>query len=439
VRNLFEALQERLGKVLREITGKGRLTEKNIADAVKQVKLSLLEADVNYKVVKEFVDKVKERVIGDEVLRSFTPEQQFIAAIRDELIELLGKERSKLQFTHRPSYVMLVGLQGSGKTTTAAKLAKRLKSEGMRPLLVAADVYRPAAIDQLEQLGDTIEVPVVTGNRKEPEKIVKEAMETAINRNHDVVILDTAGRLHVDEEMMKELEKLKEIVQPDEILMVVDAMAGQDAVNSAKAFDERLDLTGFVVTKMDGDARGGVILSIHYVTGRPIKFVGVGEKVDALEPFYPDRVAGRILGMGDVLSLIDRLEASMDAEKMKKMESKLKKLEFDLDDFREQLVQFKKMGSLAEIMGMVPGAPKVDMAKGEENMKKALAILDSMTPQERRNPKIINHSRKLRIARGSGTSVSDVNRLLKNYEDFRKMLKQFKSNRRLFKKFGFNI
>jgi len=439
VKDLFEALQERLGKILREITGKGRLTEKNIADAVKQVKLSLLEADVNYKVVKEFVDKVKDRVVGEEVLRSFTPEQQFIAAIRDELIELLGKERSKLQLTHRPSYVMLVGLQGSGKTTTAAKLAKRLKSEGMRPLLVAADVYRPAAIDQLEQLGDIIEVPVVTGDRKEPEKIVKEAMEIATNRNHDVVILDTAGRLHVDEGMMKELEQLKEIVQPDEILMVIDAMAGQDAVNSAKTFDERLDLTGFIVTKMDGDARGGVILSIHYVTGKSIKFVGVGEKIDALEPFYPDRVASRILGMGDVLSLIDKLEASMDAEKMRKMESKLKKLEFDLDDFREQLVQFKKMGSLAEIMSMVPGAPKVDMAKGEENMKKALAILDSMTPQERRNPKIINHSRKLRIARGSGTSVSDVNRLLKNYEDFRKMLKQFKSNKRLFKKFGLNI
>ncbi|HCZ06321.1 MAG: signal recognition particle subunit [Thermotogota bacterium] len=436
---MFEALQERFGKVIKNLTGKGRLTEKNIADAVRQVKLSLLEADVNYKVVKDFIERVKSRVLGEEVLKSFTPEQQFIAAIRDELIGLLGGEQRRLNLVHRPSYIMLVGLQGSGKTTTAAKLAKKLKKEGLRPLLVAADVYRPAAIDQLEQLGKVIEVPVVTGDRKNPEKIVKEAQEIAVNRNHEVVILDTAGRLHIDDEMMEELSRVKELVRPDEILMVVDAMAGQDAVNSAKVFDERLDLTGFIVTKMDGDARGGVILSIHYVTGKPIKFVGVGEKIDDLEPFYPDRVASRILGMGDVLSLIDKLEASMDAEKMKEMESKLKRLEFDLNDFREQLIQLKKMGSLAEVMSMIPGAPSVDAVKGEENMKKALAILDSMTPQERRNPRIINHSRKLRIAKGSGTTVNDVNRLLKNYEEFQKMMKQFKSNRRLLRKFGLNI
>lgn len=436
---MFEALQERFGKVIKNLTGKGRLTEKNIADAVKQVKLSLLEADVNYKVVKDFIERVKNRVLGEEVLKSFTPEQQFIAAIRDELIELLGGEQRRLNLVHRPSYIMLVGLQGSGKTTTAAKLAKKLKKEGLRPLLVAADVYRPAAIDQLEQLGKVVEVPVVTGDRKSPEKIVREAQEIAVNRNHEAVILDTAGRLHIDDEMMEELSRVKELVRPDEILMVVDAMAGQDAVNSAKVFDERLDLTGFIVTKMDGDARGGVILSIHYVTGKPIKFVGVGEKIDDLEPFYPDRVASRILGMGDVLSLIDKLEASMDAEKMKEMESKLKRLEFDLNDFREQLIQLKKMGSLAEVMSMIPGAPSVDAVKGEENMKKALAILDSMTPQERRNPRIINHSRKLRIAKGSGTTVNDVNRLLKNYEEFQKMMKQLKSNRRLLRKFGLNI
>ena len=433
---MFENLKEKLGKVLKNISGKGRLTEKNVEEAVKQVKLSLLEADVNYKVVKEFISRVKEKALGVEVLQSFTPEQQFIAILRDELVRILGEKKEDLKLVHRPSYVMLVGLQGSGKTTTAAKLATFLKKSGRRPLLVAADLRRPAAVEQLIHLGNRVNVPVVVGDRKDLFKIVAEAKETAESRNHDVVILDTAGRLHIDDALMEELAKLKELLEPDEILMVVDAMVGQDAVNSARRFDEILDLTGFIVTKLDGDARGGVILSIRYITGKPVKFVGVGEKLDALEPFYPDRKASRILGMGDVLSLIDKIQQQMDAEKMKKMEEKFLKVKFDLEDFLEQLREFRKLGSMAEILEMIPGMPKVDLARSEEELKKTEAIICSMTKEERRNPRIIDYSRKRRIARGSGTTIQDVNRVLKSYETLKVMMKRLKKGRGLFKKFG---
>jgi len=448
---MFENLKEKLGKVLKNISGKGRLTEKNVEEAVKQVKLSLLEADVNYKVVKEFISRVKEKALGAEVLQSFTPEQQFIAILRDELVRILGEKKEDLKLVHRPSYVMFVGLQGSGKTTTAAKLAVFLKKSGRRPLLVAADLRRPAAVEQLIHLGNRVNVPVVVGDRKDLFKIVAEAKETAESRNHDVVILDTAGRLHIDDALMEELAKLKELLEPDEILMVVDAMVGQDAVNSARRFDEILDfqgfigfkntinildLTGFIVTKLDGDARGGVILSIRYITGKPVKFVGVGEKLDALEPFYPDRIASRILGMGDVLSLIDKIQQQMDAEKMKKMEEKFLKVKFDLEDFLEQLREFRKLGSMAEILEMIPGIPKVDLARSEEELKKTEAIICSMTKEERRNPRIIDYSRKRRIARGSGTTIQDVNRVLKSYETLKVMMKRLKKGRGLFKKFG---
>ncbi|MCD6462576.1 MAG: signal recognition particle protein [Thermotogae bacterium] len=433
---MFENLKEKLGKVLKNISGKGRLTEKNVEEAVKQVKLSLLEADVNYKVVKEFISRVKEKALGAEVLQSFTPEQQFIAILRDELVRILGEKKEDLKLVHRPSYVMFVGLQGSGKTTTAAKLAVFLKKSGRRPLLVAADLRRPAAVEQLIHLGNRVNVPVVVGDRKDLFKIVAEAKETAESRNHDVVILDTAGRLHIDDALMEELAKLKELLEPDEILMVVDAMVGQDAVNSARRFDEILDLTGFIVTKLDGDARGGVILSIRYITGKPVKFVGVGEKLDALEPFYPDRIASRILGMGDVLSLIDKIQQQMDAEKMKKMEEKFLKVKFDLEDFLEQLREFRKLGSMAEILEMIPGMPKVDLARSEEELKKTEAIICSMTKEERRNPRIIDYSRKRRIARGSGTTIQDVNRVLKSYETLKVMMKRLKKGRGLFKKFG---
>ena len=424
---MLEGLQEKLSKVFRSISGKGRLTEKNISDAVRQVKLSLLEADVNYKVVKDFINSVKEKALGEEVLKSFTPEQQFIKIIRDELIRIMGERSEDLHLVKKPSPIMIVGLQGSGKTTTCAKLANYLKKDGKKPLLVAADVYRPAAIDQLVKLGNQIGVEVFTGDRKNPEKIVEEAMERAKDE-FDVMIVDTAGRLHIDEEMMEELVRIKEILKPDEILLVVDAMMGQDAVNSAKVFDEKLDLTGFIVTKLDGDARGGVILSISYVLGKPVKFIGVGEKVDALEKFHPDRMASRILGMGDVLSLIEQLEKEVDREQMEKVAKKFIQAEFTLEDFLEEIKQIKKMG-IDKIIEMLPAqlrSPEMDLAAGEKELKKIEAIINSMTPEERRKPWIIDYSRKKRIAKGSGTTVQDVNKLLKSYDEMKKMMKRFK-------------
>ena len=431
---MLERLQEKLSKIFKSISGKGRLTEKNISEAVRQVKLSLLEADVNYKVVRDFINSVKEKALGEEVLKSFTPEQHFIKIIRDELTRIMGERAADLKLSKRPSPVMLVGLQGSGKTTTAAKLANYLKKEGKRVLLVAADVYRPAAIDQLEKLGKQIGVEVFTGDRKNPERIVREALEVAKDE-YDVMIVDTAGRLHIDEEMMEELVRIKEILQPDEILLVVDAMMGQDAVNSAKVFDEKLDLTGFIVTKLDGDARGGVILSISYVLKKPVKFIGVGEKVDALEKFHPDRMATRILGMGDVLSLIEKMERELDREKMEETAKRFLQAEFTLEDFLDQIHQIKKMG-IDRIIEMLPAqlrTPDMDLASSEKELKKIEAIINSMTPEERRKPWIIDYSRKKRIARGSGTSVQDVNKLLKSYEEMRKMMKRFKKGRLPFK------
>ncbi|HBT38522.1 MAG: Signal recognition particle protein [Thermotoga sp. 50_1627] len=423
---MFETLQEKLLKIFKTITGQGRLTEKNINEAVRQVKLSLLEADVNYKVVKEFIEKVKQKALGEEVLKSFTPDQQFIKIVRDELINIMGRANAPLELKHYPSVIMLVGLQGSGKTTTAGKLALHLRKQGRSPMLVSADTYRPAAIEQLEKLGKSINIPVFSGDRKDAIQIVKGAMKAAQELRCNVLVLDTAGRLHIDDEMMKELEDIKALTNPDEILMVIDAMVGQDAVNSAVEFDRRLSLTGFIVTKLDGDARGGVILSINYVTGKPVKFIGVGEKLDALEPFYPDRIASRILGMGDVLSLIEKAEKELDREKMEATARKLLQAQFTLEDFREQLREVKKLGPLSSVFEMLPGAPKIDVDASEKELKKIEAIINSMTPEERRNPRILNASRKLRIAKGSGTTVQDVNKLLKSYEQMRELMQRFK-------------
>ncbi|WP_448523399.1 signal recognition particle protein [Pseudothermotoga sp.] len=423
---MFENLQEKLSKIFKTITGQGRLTEKNINEAVRQVKLSLLEADVNYKVVKDFVENVKQKALGEEVLKSFTPDQQFIKIVRDELIKIMGRTNAPLELKHHPAIIMLVGLQGSGKTTTAGKLALHLRKQGRSPMLVAADTYRPAAIDQLEKLGKSINIPVFSGDRKDAIQIVKGAMRAAQDLRCNVLVLDTAGRLHIDDEMMRELEDIKALTNPDEILMVIDAMVGQDAVNSALEFDKRLSLTGFIVTKLDGDARGGVILSISYVTGKPVKFIGVGEKLDALEPFYPDRIAGRILGMGDVLSLIEKAEKELDKEKMEATAKKLLQAQFTLEDFREQLRELKKIGPLSSVFEMLPGAPKIDVDASEKELKKIEAIINSMTPEERRNPRILNASRKLRIAKGSGTTVQDVNKLLRSYEQMRELMQRFK-------------
>jgi signal recognition particle subunit SRP54 len=435
---LFEGLQEKLSKAFKTLSGKGKITEKNIKEAIKMVKLSLLEADVNYKVVKEFIAEVTEKATGEEVLKSLTPDQMFIKILRDELIRVMG-EKSQLSLVHSPSYIMMVGLQGSGKTTSAAKLANLLKKKGKKTFLVAADTYRPAAIDQLITLGKKIDVPVFYGDRKDPVKIVREAIKEVKDSGYNVVIFDTAGRLHVDDEMMNELEEIKDILNPDEILMVVDAMAGQDAVNSAKIFNERLDVTGYVVTKMDGDARGGVILSIRYITNKPIKFIGVGEKIEDLEEFHPERIASRILGLGDVLSLIEKAEQELDKDKMQKLGKKMLNAEFTLEDFQEQLKEIKKLGSLSKIVEMLPGSPKVDINQSEKELKVIEAIINSMTPEERRNPKILNASRKKRIAKGSGTSVQEVNKLLKNYEEMKKMMKIFKKGKLPFNLKGFKI
>ncbi len=426
---MFENLQERFAKILKTLSGKGRLSEKNISDAVRQVKLSLLEADVNYKVVKEFIESVKQKALGEEVMKSFTPDQQFVKIVRDELIKIMGETHQTLNFKHNPSVIMIAGLQGSGKTTTCAKLALHLKKNGRNPVLVAADTYRPAAIEQLEKLGEAIGITVITGDRKNPVSIVKKAVSEAKDTHWDTVILDTAGRLHIDDEMMSELEKIKDVSNPDEVLMVVDAMTGQDAINSARLFDQRLSLTGFIVTKMDGDARGGVVLSIRHVTGKPVKFIGVGEKLDNLDVFHPERVASRILGMGDVLSLIEKAERELDRSRMEEMGKKLLKAEFTLEDFQQQLKDIKKLGPLSSLVQMLPGAPKINVEDGEGQLKKVEAIINSMTTEERRNPRILNSSRKKRITKGSGTTVQDINRLLKSYEEMKSMMKKLKKGK----------
>jgi len=422
---LFENLQDKLEKAFKSLKGQGKISEKNIQEAIKMVKLSLLEADVNYKVVKDFIERVKEKAVGAEVFNSLTPDQQFIKIVRDELVALMGEKNERLYFTQKPSPIMLVGLQGSGKTTTAAKLSRLIKGEGRKVLLVAADIYRPAAIDQLEILGAEIGVTVFSGDRQNVEKICREAMKLAIGSVYDVVIFDTAGRLHVDEEMMHEVEKVREIVKPDEVLMVLDSMIGQDAVQTAKSFNDRLAVTGFVLTKMDGDARGGVALSIRSITGKPIKFIGVSEKIEGLEPFFPDRLSSRILGLGDVLSLIEKVEQTIDEKKAKELEKKLKKAEFTFNDFLDQIRQIQKMGSLRSILEMLPGANKMKgLTIDETQMKHVEAIICSMTGKERSNPKLINYSRKKRIASGSGRPLSEVTKLLDNFENMKKMVKK---------------
>lgn len=428
---MFDSLSEKLNRVFKKLKGRGRLTEANIQDALKEVRLALLEADVNYKVVKKLIEDIRGRAVGQDVLDSLTPGQQIIKIVNDELARLMGGSHTGLELAgETPHSLMLVGLQGSGKTTTAAKLAAHLRKRGRQPLLVPADVYRPAAVDQLTKLGLQIDVPVYpTQKGQTPDAICGDAMAGAAAQGADIVIFDTAGRLHVDEALMNELVVIKEKVNPTEILLVADAMTGQDAVNVAKSFNETLDITGVVLSKMEGDARGGAALSIKAVTGKPIKFVGVGEKISALELFHPDRMASQILGMGDVLSLIERAEAQFDEKEAKKLEKKLKKSEFDLEDFRTQLKQMKKLGSLEDILGMLPGMGKLKQLKkikpDEKELVKVEAIINSMTREERRRFKIINGSRRRRIAMGSGTTVQDVNRLLKNFVQTKKMMEQF--------------
>lgn len=428
---MFDSLSEKLNRVFKKLKGRGRLTEANIQDALKEVRLALLEADVNYKVVKKLIEDIRGRAVGQDVLDSLTPGQQIIKIVNEELSRLMGESRKGLELTGESPYsLMLVGLQGSGKTTTAAKLASYLRKQGKRPYLVPADIYRPAAVDQLKKLGLQIDVPVYpTEKGQTPGEICTDAMGKAGAEGADVLILDTAGRLHVDEALMAELVAIKENINPTEILLVADAMTGQDAVNVAKKFNETLDISGVILSKMEGDARGGAALSIKAVTGKPIKFVGVGEKISALEPFHPDRMASQILGMGDVLSLIERAEEQFDEKEARKLEKKLKKSEFDLEDFRTQLKQMKKLGSLEDILGMLPGMGKLKKLKNlkpdEKELVKVEAMINSMTREERRRFKIINGSRRRRIATGSGTTVQDVNRLLKNFVQTKKMMEQF--------------
>jgi signal recognition particle subunit SRP54 len=427
----FENLSDRLQETIKRIRGKGKVSESDVNEMAREVRLALLEADVNFKVVKDFVAKIKERAIGQEVLKSLTPGQQVIKVVQDELTELMGGEQSKITLSPKPpTVIMMVGLQGAGKTTSAGKLANYVRKQfNKKPLLVAADVYRPAAIKQLETLGKQLSMPVFSlGDKEDPVVIAEKAVENAKEEHHDVVFIDTAGRLHVDDDLMGELERIKEKVDPDEIFLVVDAMTGQDAVNVAESFNERIGLTGVILTKLDGDTRGGAALSVKAVTGKPIKFVGMGEKLDALEPFHPDRMASRILGMGDVLSLIEKAQQDVDETKAREMQQKMMSASFTLDDFLEQLAQVRKMGPLDELLGMIPGMNKMKGMKNlqvdEKQISHVEAIIRSMTPAEKVDPDIINPSRKKRIANGSGTTIQDVNRLLKQFKDMKKMMKQ---------------
>ncbi len=430
---MFENLQKRLDAVFKRLKGYGRLTEENIQDALREVRLALLEADVNYKVVKDFIKRIKERAVGSEVMESLTPGQQVVKIVHDELIELLGRSASPLSLAGRtPVVIMLIGLQGSGKTTTSAKIARFLKKKGRRPYLVPADVARPAAIKQLMALSGQAGVDCYETEAKEPpQEIARKAIMQASLKGLDTVIIDTAGRLHIDEALMGELRAMKETASPQEILFVADAMTGQDAVNIARSFDEAVGITGIVLTKIEGDARGGAALSIRAVTQKPIKFIGVGEKLNDLEVFYPDRLANRILGMGDVLSLIEKATEEIDQKKALELQEKLKKNAFTLEDFRDQLKQIRRMGSLQDILNMIPGFNKLSkkmkgLLPDEKELIHIEAIINSMTPEERTNYKIINASRRRRIAKGSGTSVQDVNKLLKNYTQMQKMFKKIK-------------
>ncbi|MBC7074469.1 MAG: signal recognition particle protein [Syntrophomonadaceae bacterium] len=426
---MFEGLSDKLQDILKKLKGKGKVTEEDVNTAMREVRLALLEADVNFKVVKEFISRVRSRAVGQEVLQSLTPGQQVIKIVHDEMTELMGGSESKLNISGNPAVIVAVGLQGAGKTTLVAKLARKLAKQGKSPLMVACDVYRPAAIKQLQVLGEQTDIPVFSMGQENPVDIAKASLEHARNRNRDVVILDTAGRLHINEELMEELKQIKAAVDPSEVLLVVDAMTGQDAVNVAEAFNKELGVTGIVLTKLDGDTRGGAALSVKAVTGCPIKFVGVGEKIDALEIFFPDRMASRILGMGDILSLVEKAQSSIDRQKAREMERKIRQQEFTLEDFLEQMQQLKSLGPLEDLLGMIPGMGKhLKTMKGEldeKELRRVEAVIQSMTVEERRNPSILNGSRKKRIARGSGTRVQEVNRLLKQFEESRKLMKQF--------------
>jgi signal recognition particle subunit SRP54 len=428
---MFERLSDKLDAAFKKLKGRGKLTEKNIEEGLKEIRMALLEADVHYRVAKRFIADVKERALGQEVLSSLTPGQQVIKIVNEELTELMGSQQEELNLSGpSPVSLMLVGLQGSGKTTTAGKLAVFLRNKGRKPFLVPADVYRPAAIDQLKKLGEQLKVPVFSsGVEMDPVQICRDAKTAAHQQGCNTLLLDTAGRLHIDEDLMDELIRINEAVKPADILLVADAMTGQDAVNIAQSFNEALDIGGVVLTKMDGDARGGAALSIKEITGKPIKFIGVGEKLNELEPFHPDRLASSILGMGDVLTLIEKAQDVVDEKKAAELEKKLRKSQFTLEDFRDQMRQIRKMGSLGDIMKMIPGMGKLkhmkNMDMDEKELVRIEAIINSMTPLERRRHGIINGSRRRRIAKGSGTRVQDVNRLLKNYTQLLKMLKKF--------------
>ncbi len=425
----FEGLTEKLSAAFKKLRSKGRLTEADVKDAMREIRLALLEADVSYKVVKDFVKKVTERAVGSDVLESLTPAQMIVKIVNEELVALMGSENAKIAISSKPpTVVMLVGLQGAGKTTNGAKLAGLMKKDGKKPLLVACDVYRPAAIKQLEVVGGQLGIPVFQMGTANPVDIAKAAVEHAKKEGFDMVFLDTAGRLHVDEALMEELSNIKEAVQPNEILLVVDAMTGQDAVNAATAFNNQLDIDGVMLTKLDGDARGGAALSVKAVTGKPIKFVGTGEKLDQIEPFHPSRMAARILGMGDVLTLIEKAEAAMDQKKAQELEQRLRKNKFTLQDFYDQLVQLKSMGSITDILGMMPGmnaGALKNVQVDEKALSRTEAIILSMTPYERENPGVINHSRKQRIAAGAGVQVQQINALLKQFDDMQKLMRQF--------------
>jgi len=429
---MFQSLSDKLSAAFKHFRNKGKLTEADVKVGMREIKLALLEADVNFKVVREFVKQVTERAVGSEVLESLVPAQQIVKIVNEELTAIMGGSQSKLTISSAPpTVIMMCGLQGAGKTTHAAKLAAMYKKQGKRPLLVACDIYRPAAIKQLQILGEQIGVPVFTmGTNVSPVKIAQEGIKYAKDNFCDIVFIDTAGRLHIDEVLMEELRAIKEKVNPTEILLTIDAMIGQDSVNVAEHFNGLLDITGVILTKLDGDTRGGAALSVRYVTGKPIKFIGVGEKMDAIEPFHPDRMASRILGMGDVLSLIEKAEAAYDDKKAAELEKKMREQTFTLDDYLEQFEQIRNMGSMEQLLSMMPGvntAALKDAQIDEKAMGRVEAIIKSMTPKERTKPEILNSSRKRRIAAGSGTSVEDVNKLLKQFEQVKKMMKQFSS------------
>lgn len=428
----FENLSNKLQDVFKQLRGKSKLTEADVKTAMREVKIALLEADVNFKIVKNFIKTVTERAVGTEVLEGLNPGQQVIKIVNEELISLMGTTQSQLTFAKRPPTVyMMVGLQGAGKTTSSGKLAGQLRKQGRNPLLVACDVYRPAAIKQLQVVGKNYNIPVFEmGDKLSPVEISKKALEYAAENRNDVILIDTAGRLHINEELMQELQDIKEVVKPQEILLVVDAMTGQDAVTVAESFDSQLGIDGIIMTKLDGDARGGAALSVRSVTNKPIKYIGMGEKMEDLEPFYPDRMASRILGMGDVLTLIDKVQQNIDEQEAKEMQKKMLSNEFTLEDFLSQMQQIKKMGPLKDLMGMIPGMNKFNLDEAlngvdpSKEMAKTEAIIQSMTREERLNPSILNGPRKKRIANGSGRSIAEVNRLLKQFEEMKKMMKQ---------------